>query len=191
MSQIEDGTGSGKLAKVNNENRLLVKAVTSENQHHVSEADHQAYQMSADIAIDITEQDLILIKNTSSTRNLIVTFIRLEVASAAAASEDAYFNVEIGGDYASGGTASVPINMNVGSGTSADGEFYDASGAAIVVSGTWNQIDRTYKDDNSYNKHGSLILPKNACLKISHKGSTAAGQAYCRVSFYLDANGSN
>ena len=117
---------------------------------------------------------------------MIITFIRLEAVGAAAAGAAAYFNIETGGDYASGGTVIVPTNMYTGSAVTATGGFYDASGGAIVTSGTFTQIDRTYKDDNSYNKHGALILPKNSCLKISHKGSTVAGQAYCRVSFYYD-----
>ena len=183
--KIQDATGTGKGAKVDKNNKLTTTAVISEQQHEISHEEQESFQISGTKAITTTEQDILLIKNTSD-KALILTFLRLEVASAAVASEDAYFNISVGGDYASGGTAIVPANMFVGSPKSAEGSFYDNSGAAIITSGTFTQIDRTYKDDNSYSKHGSLILPKNACLKVSHKGSTVAGTAYCRVSFYYD-----
>lgn len=183
---LKDGTGDGYTARVDNRNKLRVRATSASLQHVVSEIENEAYQVSADLAIAASEKNLLLVKNTSTTKNLVVTFIRVQVAGAAAADENAYFNVKVGGDYASGGTALTPTNMFVGSATSADGAFYDGSGSAIVTSGTFTQIDRTYKTDDTYSKQGSLILPKNGTLLISHKGSTAAGQAYCRVSFYYD-----
>jgi hypothetical protein len=182
---IKDGTGSGSEARVIN-NRLVTKAVTSPLQHVVSESSQQAYQVSADIAIATSEQNLLLVKNTSSTSNIVLTYIRVQAAGAAAAGTAAYFNISVGGDYASGGTAITPTNMFVGSANAADGVFYDATGSAIVTSGTFTQIDRTYLDNDTYSKSGSLILAKGSSLLISHKGSTVAGQAYCRVSFYFD-----
>ena len=183
--KIEDGTGSGKIAKVDKSNRLSTSAVTAEQQHEVSHEENLAFQVSADVAITTSEQDILLIKNTGE-KELIVTFARLEVVGAAAASTTAFFNISTGGDYASGGTVIDPVNMYVGSAVEADADVYDNSGAAIVTSGTFIQIDRTYQDSNSYNKHGSLILPRNSSIKISHKGSTVAGNCYCRVSFYFD-----
>ena len=185
--KIEDGTGTGNTAKVDHANRLQTKSISLPLRHHVSEEHQEAFQISADIAITATEQNLLLIKNTSDTANLVIAYIRVENAGAAAAGVDAYFNVKVGGDYASGGTAQTPTNMFVGSANAAVGEFYDAQGSAIVTSGVFTQIDRTYQDVNTYRKDDSIILPKNSCLLVSHKGSTAAGQAYCRISFYYDA----
>lgn len=183
--KIEDGTGTGNVAQVDNANRIQTKAVIIPLRHHVSGEHQDAFQVSADIAIVATEQNLLLIKNTSNEQNLIVSYIRVEAAGAAAAGIDAYFNVKVGGDYASGGTAVVATNVFVGSAHAAEGEFYDAQGSAIVTSGTFTQIDRTYQDNNTYRKDDSIVIPKNASLLISHKGSTAVGQAYCRISFYF------
>lgn len=185
---LKDGTGEGYTARIDNKNRMRVKATVASLQHVISEDEEEAFQVSADLAIAASEKNLLLIKNTHETKNMVITFIRVQAAGAAAADENAYFNVKIGGDYSSGGTALTPANMFVGSAISASGLFYDGSGSAIVTSGTFTQMDRTYKTDDSYSKNGSLILPKNSSLLISHKGSTAAGQAYCRVSFYYDAD---
>ena len=186
--RLEDGTGTGKQAKIDDQNRLFVKAVVVEQQHHISVYAQEAYQVSADIPIAASEKNLLLIKNTHDTKNMIITFMRVETIGAATAGTAAYFNIKTGGTYTSGGTATVPTNMNVGSSVAAQGTFIDARGSAIVTGGTFTQIDRTYQNSTKYEKHGSIVLPKNSSLMISHKGSTAAGQAYCRVSFYYEEN---
>lgn len=187
--KLEDGTGSGRWAKVDSENRLRVSATSALKQHSVSEEKNLAFQVSADVAITNSEQNIMLVKNTSDTHNLVVTYLRLQTIGAAAASASAYWNVKLGGDYASGGTALTPTNMFANSAVTATGTFYDGNSSAIVTSGTPVQIDRTYQAANAeviYDKEGSLILPKNGTLLLTHTGSTVAGQAYCRVSFYYD-----
>ena len=180
---LKDGTGSSNEAKVYDDNALKTKSIRVTEQEYISDTQGQAYQVSTDLAITNTEQNLLLLKN-SSELDMIITYIRFETIGAATASVNAYFNIKIGGDYSSGGTAVTPINVNAGSSNSATGLFYEGSGTAITTSGTFNQIDRTYKDDNTYNKEGALILPKGSCLLLTHKGSTVAGNVYCRVSFY-------
>lgn len=185
---IKDNTGKGYGLKVDSKNRASTKTMSLSQQYVISNEEQRAYQVSSEKAIAASEIKLLLLKNTSDTRDLVVSYIRLETIGAAAANVNAYWTVYTGGDYASGGTAVTPVNMNIGSAINAEGSFYDATASTIVTSGTLNAIDKTWvtNDNITYNKQGSLILPKNSCLTISWTGSTAAGTARARVSFYYN-----
>lgn len=183
--ELKDGTGKGYSAKIDKEHRLHVLSTQEPLQHYISHNDQKAFQVSANVAIDTTEQTLLLIKNTSDTKDLVITYMRSESVGAAAANVLAYYNIKVGGDYSSGGDVATPTNMYVGAAVAAEGDFY-TGGTAIVMSGTPVEIDRSFEANSAikYSKEGSLIVPKNSVLSISHKGSTVAGNAYCRVSFY-------
>lgn len=185
---IKDNTGKGYGLKVDSKNRASTKTMSLSQQYVISNEEERAFQVSSEKAIAASEIKLLLLKNTSDTRDLVVSYIRLETIGAAASNVNAYWTVYTGGDYASGGTAVTPVNMHVGSAINAEGSFYDATASTIVTSGTLNAIDKTWiaNDNITYNKQGSLILPKNSCLTISWTGSTAAGTARARVSFYYN-----
>jgi len=186
--KIQDDTGTGMGAKVDKDNRLHTRSISVSQQHAISSIDKQAFQTVSTKAIATSSQNILLLKNTSDTMDLVITYIRLATAGAAATNATAFFTVSIGGDYASGGTAIVPVNMYEGSSNAADGTFFDATASNIVLSGTQNEVDRSHTANTeiSYNKEGSLILPKNSILVISHIGSTVAGDAHARVSFYYE-----
>jgi len=185
---IDDGGGQGFKAKVDSRLNLHTRSFSLSQQHAISSADQEAYQANTSIAIAASEVKLLLLKNTHLTKELVITYIQLETIGAAASNATAMWKIYVGGDYASGGGAVTPVNMNVGSPNSATGSFYDATGSTIVTSGSPLEIDRTHLANTriSFNKEGSVILPRNGVLLISFTGSTAAGSAVARVSFYYD-----
>jgi len=182
---VEDGTGSGYLAKVTNKNRLSVEAISISSQHYVSHTEESAYQASQEIDIAASEQTILLLQNGSTDKDMIVTYIRVHSASAAATNKNAYFSIKIGGTYASGGSAIVPTNVNAGSTNAAVGIFYGDTG--IVTAGTFTEIDRNYTANSmqTYNKEGALILKRGQAILITHTGSSDEGVAYARVSFMV------
>lgn len=188
--KIEDGTGTGKVVKVTATNKMEVRAVSIAHQHNVSEQNSLAFQTSATLAIANTKTNIMLIQNSSDTQDMVITYLRLATIGAAAANAAAFWTIETGGSYASGGTAITPTNMKTGSSVSASGLFYNAAGSSIVTAGTHVEIDRNYASNEmvKYNKEGALILPKNQSLLITHTGSTTAGTAYCRVSFFYESD---
>jgi len=186
---ISDNTGNiGNGLKIDKDNRAHTRAVNIPHQHAVSSKEHRAFQISTTQAIATTTQNILFLKNTSDTRDLVITNIRLSTAGAAVTNTSAFFTVRIGGDRASGGTTSTPTNMYVGNQTTTEGDFFDSTSTNIVLSGTQTEIDRSFEAnvEISYNKIGSLILPKNSVLIISHIGSTVAGDAHARVSFFYE-----
>ena len=186
MAKIIDGSGKGYEAKVTSSNRLLTEALSVPIQHAVSHDKQQSYQVISTIDIAASKQYFLSVTNTSSTKDMIVTYIRVNSASAAATNEDAFFSIEVNGSYTSGGSAVIPTNVYVGSPNSADVEAY--GNGAITTGGTPLEIDRNYTANSmqSFSKEGSIVIPKNATIHIAHTGSTAAGTAYARISFYMN-----
>jgi len=62
MARIEDGRGTGRVAKVNIENRLAVQAVTAEEAHHAVE-EGRAYNINTGIESLTAETAILYLKN--------------------------------------------------------------------------------------------------------------------------------
>jgi hypothetical protein len=190
--RIHDGEGNGPQVGITNKFRMKVEASTRSAQARASIEDGTAFQVIAgDVDIAASEQNVLVIKNNDKTDKIVVTYIRLFSIGAAADNVDAYFTIALGGGYTSGGTALVPKNVNTASGVKAlNIDCYDGT-VAVVLSGTQDKIDKTFKmnDMNTYNKEGAVVIAPGGMLTVKHKGSTAAGVASARVSFYLTDNG--
>ena len=106
-------------------------------------------------------------------------------AGAAATNAGAYFTVKLGDSYTSGGADLTPVNTNQSSGNAADVVCKDGS-ATLTISGG-SEIDKNYSANTmqSFNKEGSVVLGKGNSISLYHLGSTVAGEAYGRISFYF------
>ena len=81
---IEDGGGSGQLVKVSSEGRLNTVSVNQELQHYTSISDGNSYQVIGDFAsLNNSTFPILHIQNTDTTRNMVVSFIRMQIIGAA------------------------------------------------------------------------------------------------------------
>ena len=74
--KIEDGGGNGKLAKVNDKQRLDVSAATFSEAHLVSALDGQAYTWTSSYSAG-TGEEIIYIKNNSKTKKLVIESVEV------------------------------------------------------------------------------------------------------------------
>lgn len=190
--RITSGIGNGVEAGVDHNNRLMTESSTRSAQARVSIEDGKAFQVeSAQVAVGTSKQTVLLLKNNSKSEKMIITYMRVMSAGVAAWNAAAFFSIHLGGDYVSGGTAVTPINVNTASGNEPlDMVYYDGT-VAVVTSGTLDQIDMHHcaNEMATYSKEGSVVIAPGGMLTIQHIGSTVAGTAYARVSFYLTENG--
>jgi hypothetical protein len=186
----DPATGIG--AKVNEDQRVAVESSTRSAQSRVSLEDGNAYQvLTVPVAVLASEQTLLLAKNNSKETKMVVTYIRVTSADVDAWNNNAYFRIMLNGDYVSGGAAVDAVNMNTASGkVPVDIKFYSGS-TAIVTSGTRHEVDRhpCANDQVAFNKEGAVVIAPGGMMSITHKGSTAVGFAWARISFYLTQNG--
>jgi hypothetical protein len=190
MSIIKDGTGSGFFAKVTKKFQLNVKAESESIQHSQSFVEEQAYQVIGNTNLASGTIACMHIKNVSADKDVVVTYIRHQVVSAANGTAfpntSCYFQMGFGTVYSTGGTGCIPVNVNKGSGNTADVEVYCG---APTTTGTFTEIDRWYTkadaDMNTYNKEGSVILQPNQTLELRYTGDHTSGIINTRVSFIM------
>jgi hypothetical protein len=190
---IDDGKGKGTLAAVNNSNQLHVVAESHSRQHHESLHEGAAYQVIGDFAsVSGSANNILHLKNTSSTHRMMITYIRVEMAGAAGGAFGAatYFSIGHGLEYTSGGTIAVPVNVNLSSGNTAVADVYDNN---PTLGGTFVEFDRWYPDANqkmmSFNKEGAVILGQNDAITVRCVTDHTSGTAYARISFvYVQAD---
>ena len=190
MTKIQDGTGSGKWAKVDGDNRLSVYAKSASIQHVVSEHEQEAYQVIGTASLSSGTVTVLHIKNISQDKNMVVTYVRHQLVGASGGTSfpntSNYFSVSLGRTYDSGGAVATPVNVFSGSGHTAEVTAYQDS---PTLAGTASEIDRWYTksdgDMNTFNKEGALIIPPNATMEINYVGDQTSGTIYARLSFII------
>lgn len=183
---IKDGNG-GNIAAVDADNKLQVQAVSTSLQHFLSHHKQLAYQVTGEITIaGTTDQPVLILQNNDQNHDMVISFLRLETMGVAVATTSAYFTVRKNDVYTSGGTAALSENMSFGSANVADVIEYSGGNSLLISGGV--EIDRNYQANSmeTYNKDGSIVIPKSKSLSIWFKASTAAGIARARISYYLD-----
>lgn len=190
---IEDGTGDRYQAEVDSTHRLKVRSVSEAMQHVISHNDGQAYQVSDTITLAATTQTALYLKNTSTDKKLVVTYMRVQMIDPAGGTAPPgagdYFDIGFGRLRTSGGTQLTPVNVHRGSPNEAE---VDAYGDAPTMSGTFVEIDRWYVQAEGvmmvWNKEGSVVLDPGQAMEIRITSTNTSGTAYARISFFMESD---
>ncbi len=186
---IEDGKGSGKKARVDSENRLVVNARSESIQHYTSQEEENAYQVLNVIPLVANETIVAQhFKNNDPVNDMVLTYIRHQIIShddSASFPLDNYFSLAFGREYVSGGLDIEPVNVFNRSGNEAAVTVHCGNPA---LSGTAIEIDRWYTkeigDMNLFNKEGSVVIGSGNTIEFRYIG-TGNGFLYTRVSFLM------
>jgi hypothetical protein len=192
--QIKDGTGGGKLAKVDDKNRLYVRTKSLQLQHVISEEEQDAYQVSGIADLSSGTIKALHLYNSNDIKFMVLTYIRHQVVGAAGGTAfpnvSNYFSVCSGLTYASGGDVITPVNVYIGSGNISNITSYDASTTPIVTTGTTTELERWYTqangDMNRLNKEGALIIPPRQSLTLCYTGDHTSGILSTRISYVME-----
>ena len=166
---LDDGTGSGKSAKIDIENKLGTRSVTESEAEHINFANGEAYTLFFPITSDnlnpsaaLSSPCILYLKDTSE-KNIVITDIRMWAESPEYL--DIYFN-QIGTPV-NGGTIT-PTNMNLNSGKTADGIFLGADRITGMSGGALFDRLRVPADnsDHAFIWAETIIIPKNKILTI-------------------------
>jgi hypothetical protein len=184
---IEDGKGTGKKARVDGANRLVVNARSESIQHYTSQEEENAYQVFTIVPISSGTTVALHVTNNDPTLDMVITYVRHQVLSSTATlpSTTDYYKISFGRTYGSGGELIVPVNVFNGSGNLADVVTYCQN---PTLEGTAIEIDRWYTkavgDMNSFNKEGSVVIGVGNTIELSYVG-TGTGSLYTRLSFLM------
>ena len=169
---IEDGTGSGKTAGVNVENRLKTVAVTSSSEHHINHEEGMSFSF-------ITQQTPSYDDPSNSSGDICFAYIKNTDTIDLCLEE---IDIRLGGTGQSeiikvlgntdgspvGGNTITPANLNLGSGKEADGIFQAGSEITGLSGGT--ELHRIYigssNTSETFNFGQDIIVPKNNIITL-------------------------
>jgi len=170
---IEDGTGSGFKAAVNKLHQLVVRAITEDNLSHVSDAFGEAYMVQAIDAGPVANEYTLYFKNTDE-KDFIVDNLYSYVTD----TNVVWKLTSVTGTTT--GTVIVPVNLNLGSGNTADAIC--RGGAAGVGSVTPDTVLFTLHGGPVFNQlrlplEGALIIPKDKAIAFEYDAGTGGAAA--------------
>lgn len=184
---IESGIGNGKLAAVDGDNRLSVVSFNLPFQHLVAKDYQKTFQVWGEATLASGTVTPLHIKNTSSDKVLVLTYLRWQVIDPAGGtalpSAANYMTFGFGPTYTSGGTAVTPVNMSSGSSVVSSITAYQGN---PTLSGTSTVFDKHYAkaeaDINTYSKEGAALILPGSTFVAQFVGDHTSGTVYARAS---------
>jgi len=178
---IEDGTGSGHRARVNDDNELEVRATTVERSEWENHNNQRAYAMyfSQAAANSATNECLGYLKNTSDD-DMIIT----EVAIHSVAADTVYISKVTG--TAGGGSSITPTNMNLGSGKTAVATTMQHTAITGLTDG--GRLLSFYLAANAFvvrQPESTIVVKKNSAVGI-YVSANQANTLKVNIHFYYE-----
>lgn len=184
---IEDGTGSGYIAKVDAEHMLSAHTVAGCECLHDSLVRGDVYQIEGEATEAAATQNVLFIRNDDPNKMLCVETIEAECIDLnASAGVGIYIDVVFDLTYGSVGTVVMPVNHNRASSNIALATCYDND---PTLAGTPAMLEKWFPESTDprpieWDLHGSPILALNDTLAVRLTSTGAGGTAKAIIKFY-------
>jgi hypothetical protein len=175
--ELRDGTGSGRMAKVDNDKRLQTSSVITPVSAHIAEDDGQTYMLASDF-ISLTTTGsfnaLMYVKNTSATRNLHIETIRT-CSTDTGSIQIRLIKNPTAGTIISDANDSDKLNSNFSSNNSFSGLSYAASGDGKTITDGENftQFINRSPGHSIQEYSGGIILGPGDSIGLTAKPSAS------------------
>lgn len=183
--KIEDGKGTGRLAQVDTNNRMLTQAAASTELHENSKTDAEVYMFSTGAFITIsttaTETGILYIKNTNTTKDLFIHSIRTcgEVGQ-----KVTLYKNPTGGTLVTDQTAAQTTNLNFKSSNIASADVYKGADTKTVSGGTWVGQHINGVGHSTIDAGDAIILGRNDSLAVTFEVDSAGEVCAAIVGYY-------
>ena len=183
---VESGLGNGKLAGVDNDNRLLTASFNIPFPHLIAKDYNRSFSVVGTATPVNGDVVPLFLKNENATDVVVINRVTVQVISDGTfpnASE--YFSFEIDADYTSGGNVVVPVNASAGATTLSSVSAY-TNGPTVSAGG---EVERYYPPNAGFGTEivlegSALLLPgRGACVRYNGVGT--AGVVKASVGFVV------
>lgn len=171
---IKDGTGSGKVAKVTDENRLETSSVTQEDKDHAADLGNKYNINTGDITLtDANKTTTLYIKNNESS-DLVVSALIYNLGASTSGTGDVKIEVlrnPTTGDIVTNASAAETVsNQNFGSSNTLLADVYKGATAdAAITDGDVSISTRSAANTGRiFISLGSLVIPKGSSIAIDY-----------------------
>lgn len=164
--KIEDSTGSGRGAKVDSNQRLLVEAVT-ESEQLESAVRGEAFQVgSGKVTLTSANESAVLYFKNNEKKDLIITAINITSSKQTGSSAGVFTAVIYkSGTGLSAGTSASASNNNFGSNKTLDVDITQGQEAATVTDGVASGAF-FIQEAEFFNTDVAWILPKGSTVAV-------------------------
>ena len=177
---LESGLGNGRLAGVDEDNRLLTASFTIPFAHLLAKDYNRSFSAVGTTTPINGEACVLNLKNTNATDVVAITRVSLQVITGATLpSTGEFFSLEIDSVASSGGNPVLPVNATAGSSTlsgvnATDGNPTVSSGGALdIIFPTASGFGTVIEIEGS-----ALLLPgRSASIKYTGTGTTGVAKA--------------
>jgi len=158
---IKDGTGSGKLLKIDSENKMVTSAVSVSLEHHVNVEHGDAYNFL--FTVTPSAGGCFFYMENTSTNNIVCEGMVLHIPSY----EVITIKLNDVGTPVKGSDA-IPANLNSSSSSVATGTFQTGNDITGLSGGTtvWRQHYAGGNDSYNDNFDADIIIGKNQTLTM-------------------------
>ena len=176
---IEDGTGSGSKAKVNNQNRVETFSVIESRISDISNREGKSFILTSDfVALTTTGSfnGMLYIKNTDTSQDLYIDRVRIcGTGTSMNAMQCRFVKNPTTGTLISDANAGISVAANLGSNEEFAGTNYAASGdGKTVTDGTqFSQFTIHLPGHTIQEYNGAIIIPGGSSMAIEVKPGAA------------------
>lgn len=180
MSVIQDGTGTGYFARVDNENRLDVRAVSDATIIHESGQGNAWNINTQNVSVSSAGENALLYFKNNSSQDAVVASLFVGIGTGTGTATDnalirAYVN-PTGGTLISGGGAVTVVNRRIGSGRTFNYTVLSgSSGSTITGQAATPILYQTQTASSRVAGDVNLTVPKgqSIALTVDLKGISA------------------
>lgn len=169
---LESGLGNGKLAGVDDDNRLLTAAFNIPFEHLIAKDYAKGFTVTGSTTVAAGTESVLVLRNNNQDKVMVPTKLGIQALGITAGAGE-YFSVELGGDYTSGGIQTTPVNTTSGSSVVSNvSVYYDNPTVADGAEG-W-RIHPPASSPIEFTFNGGLLIPPSQTLIIKYTGAGAA-----------------
>ena len=184
---LESGTGNGKLAGVDSDNRVLTASFNIPFEHLLAKDYNKTFMVEGVATAANSSVTVLLIRNDSESDIVVLNRVFLtsfHTGGTSIPNSDAFFTLETEAVYASGGTPVTPVNLSSGSSVVSNVSAFE-DGAALA--GTPLVAMTAYPAASGHTldmdiKGGVLILPGKA-MSVGYTSDATGGLVKASVAF--------
>lgn len=181
---IESGTGNGKLAGIDDDNRVLTASFNIPFPHLIAKDYQKTFSVHGTSAtLGVGPNSVLLLENDNENSILVLNRVILQTVGVTPSASD-YFVLETDSEYSAGGTSLTPVNLSSGSSVTSGAVAYEGSfglaGAPKVASVIWPQADKALI--NLPIEGGVLVLPGKA-VSVGYASAASVGFVAATVFF--------
>lgn len=180
MSVIQDGTGKGYFARIDDENRLFVRAVSDTTIIHESGQGNAWNINTQNVSVSAAGENALLYFKNNATNDAVITNVFIGIGTGTGTATDnalirCYTN-PTGGTLISGGGAVTVVNRRIGSGRTFNYTVLSgSSGSTITGQAATPVLYQTQTASSRVAGDVNLTLPKgqSIALTVDLKGISA------------------